>query len=485
MLNFPFILLFFVVAGIDILYAQQPLQTTSANLTEVVQYLTRGELTKALQRLAQSGIVPDTPTLLPRLFHLTNQEQRSIAEFTTTIEQRPTAELYSGRSLVHLDMERFTEALSDISAALELDPTSGMLWFNRGYALMKQKEYTNALHNFDRALQLLLPPQSASVHVYRGICRFALGAYPAAVQDFSASLDILPTAEGYFQRGCAEIYLKHHNAALKDFNAALVINPLDAASLCMRGSLAISMGYASNGCNDLIRSRDLGYAPANDLVQRFCGMYAPENNVYKLPELTVESGPSSFTRRIQNSTAITNVGQRIANNLPGTMQNSVKSLSFSTVTPQSATISGTSTRSTPSPFGTLPSNQGGMHNTDPAFQLPQSREPLGAVSRILSPSDLVDCRQITVQSRSVRSMMCVVYALSEEIKPLNDKTLNEYIKQLQMLAADYQILEAIPEVRSEVERAADDNQRSLLLNRFKQLLQKIEEYLRSLSQKKK
>lgn len=97
---------------------------------------------------------------------------------------------YINRAMSYEDSGRLSEALSDYSAAIELNRNFSDTYNNRGGLLNTMGRYGEAVKDLTRAIEL--NPRSAKAYYNRGLAHRHLGMYDKAIADFSAAAEINP-----------------------------------------------------------------------------------------------------------------------------------------------------------------------------------------------------------------------------------------------------------------------------------------------------
>lgn len=106
-------------------------------------------------------------------------------------------------------------------------------YFDSGKQKLQLKDITGAVKDFTAAIKL--NPEHELAYVNRAICRMSLGQWKQAIPDCTSAIRLNPNqAVGYFIRGCAKGNTK------------------------------------TNGCDDLRKSVELGYAQASMALSRYC-----------------------------------------------------------------------------------------------------------------------------------------------------------------------------------------------------------------------
>ncbi|MBL7992541.1 MAG: tetratricopeptide repeat protein [Candidatus Kapabacteria bacterium] len=363
----------------------------------------------------EKSLEPDEQRVLHRTLHTALQGHLNIlVENLRGLSSNPTqlsVDDVTKRNAAEANVFRETEKI------LAREPNSAAALYNHGFALYKQQLYDSAIQYFKRAAELLPALESASAHYYLGLSYFFLQRHNEALEAFSRALVHAPFhAEGYFYRGCTYIRQDRYNLAIKDFRSALQYNATDAASMGILGSLLINAGQKSEGCSRLLKSAELGYLPAVDLLNRYCNKDENGIKIVRLPEVTVEADRNvNYAQRIKNTKQGISVGQRINPILP-TMRNLSKNFSLAGTT---TLPDGTTLINAANPLG----NQPGM--------LP--------LQSMINPAD---CNSGVINTKSFVSLQCLAYFFRQETEPLGSKVIDKLVRRLQQVADELTIAQA-------------------------------------------
>ena len=141
---------------------------------------------------------------------------------STVAADRQTALAY--RAEGYLNKRQPAEALTDLTAALKLNPKHAWALAVRGRYYIIANDHERALSDLNAALQV--SPSLTYALWLRGVANTSAGQYPAAKVDLDKALDISPTyADALTARGRLS-YLQHqYDSALDDLNAAIALSP--------------------------------------------------------------------------------------------------------------------------------------------------------------------------------------------------------------------------------------------------------------------
>jgi tetratricopeptide (TPR) repeat protein len=150
--------------------------------------------------------------------------------FTGCIMNRPEFGYgYFCRANAYTKLGKFTEALADYNRAIELAPKLAPAWGNRGFVYIKLRRWTDAVADYSRSIEL------------------------AAAN-----------ARDWHSRGVAHENLGRHEKALADYSRALQIDPRYTSAWIDRGILRASRGLMDEAITDLTRAIEL--APKNAFI---------------------------------------------------------------------------------------------------------------------------------------------------------------------------------------------------------------------------
>jgi tetratricopeptide (TPR) repeat protein len=140
-------------------------------------------------------------------------------------------------------------AMEDFNAAIELDPTRGKAYHNRGVNYAMLGEYDKALAEFDLALRH--KPTYANSWFNRGEIHYEQGKYEQAIADYNSVIRLnRADADAYTRRGHAYFKLRKYREALNDYSRAVSLKRNDAMSYLNRGEAFLSLGMWGQAAQD-------------------------------------------------------------------------------------------------------------------------------------------------------------------------------------------------------------------------------------------
>ncbi|MEJ5329012.1 MAG: tetratricopeptide repeat protein [Desulfobaccales bacterium] len=165
------------------------------------------------------------------------------------------------RGLSALELQRYRDAVRDLSLASGQRPGSPLPWILRGQAFEALGHYQAALTDFRQAVQVL-PPQSSDLpRVHLAIARVneRLGDLSQALEALEQALSAgRADAEIYLFSGHLKEQLGLEEAALEDYSRAIQLKPRQAEAYLRRGILQVRLGRYEPAVADLSRALDLG-----------------------------------------------------------------------------------------------------------------------------------------------------------------------------------------------------------------------------------
>jgi tetratricopeptide (TPR) repeat protein len=149
----------------------------------------------------------------------------AISDCTKAIELNPKSAMsYCNRANAYGGLGKSTEAISDLSKAIEIDPKFAMAYFGRGTAYRRAGKLTEAISDLNKAIEL--NPKFTMAYVNRGVAYIKSGQPDKAIADCNKAIELNPNAgEAYGNRGAANAILGNTEDAKNDLRKAIQLNP--------------------------------------------------------------------------------------------------------------------------------------------------------------------------------------------------------------------------------------------------------------------
>ncbi len=131
---------------------------------------------------------------------ITPEQRKKLEELIQLLEDHPkSAKLYAERAGMFVEINEVTQALQDISMAVDLDPNNADYRTNRAQLLRQFKKNKEALEELNKALEI--NPKHLGALFNRGALYFNTNKFENALADFSACIEAQPNvAPPYFNR---------------------------------------------------------------------------------------------------------------------------------------------------------------------------------------------------------------------------------------------------------------------------------------------
>lgn len=150
-------------------------------------------------------------------------DQGAVEDYTRAIELDPPPETkaatYLNRCLSYSNLGEQDLALADCSVAINLRPSHGLAYQNRGLVRRRLEDFQGSLQDYNIAIQIA--PDSPDPYYNRGLTREAMNDLVGAMQDFSKAITIDPNyVFALYDRGLLHLEMGQPNQALEDFQQA-------------------------------------------------------------------------------------------------------------------------------------------------------------------------------------------------------------------------------------------------------------------------
>lgn len=161
---------------------------------------------------------------------LAGQPDDAIADLTTAIDAgNPTVDMYILRGEAFMQTGNYAGALDDFNAALELNPTSSVAYYDRALLNTRLENYDAALADINNALAARATTdedilQLRDLYAKRGQLNLWLKNWEGAIADYTNSLarpDGIVNPTVYAERAEAYTALGDYASAVADYSAAV------------------------------------------------------------------------------------------------------------------------------------------------------------------------------------------------------------------------------------------------------------------------
>lgn len=228
----------------------------------------------------------------------------SLNDFNKAIELNPeNSEAYFGRGLLFIKINRYSEALADFDMAISLDSTLSRYFISRGIAHAHFNDLNKAINDFDKAIEhnpftYMAYNNRGQVKLKQGLLFEAISDLQKAIelnpatfqayinlseaskkiQNFPRAIRVLTNALEYFpgnpqlyeNRGRIRLEDGDINGAINDFMSVINSYPRNASAYYYKAIAEFKTGRKEEACADFIKALELGYEPAQVLINKYC-----------------------------------------------------------------------------------------------------------------------------------------------------------------------------------------------------------------------
>ncbi|XP_015201148.1 tetratricopeptide repeat protein 13 isoform X2 [Lepisosteus oculatus] len=193
----------------------------------------------------------------------------ALYELSRVITLEPNRpEVYEQRAEILSPLGRISEALSDLSKAIQLYP-SARLYRHRGTLHFISEDYAAAQEDFQQSLELKKNQPIAVL--YKGLTFFHRGMLKEAIETFKEALKLKSDfIDAYKSLGQAYRELGDFEAAMESFQKALMLNQNHIQSLQLRGMMLYHHGSLQEAIRNFKRCLQL--EPYNEVCQYMKGL---------------------------------------------------------------------------------------------------------------------------------------------------------------------------------------------------------------------
>jgi tetratricopeptide (TPR) repeat protein len=197
--------------------------------------------TSALEALRLNPGEPSVRYTLAVIYRGMGRLQDALTEVSAAREMEPSSDdVYRLRGRVHADLGRLDEALEDLKTARELRPG---YWDNHrttGLVLYEAARYDDAVTHFQRVAELR--PNNASAFQTLGTALHAAGRIPEALEAYQRALAIAPSANTYSNVAKIHFDQGRFDAAREAYEESARIQPKEPLTHRNLGDTYIKLG---------------------------------------------------------------------------------------------------------------------------------------------------------------------------------------------------------------------------------------------------
>ena len=205
---------------------------------------------------------------------LQHQQQPDLLRLNQVIKENPKeATLYFMRGVAHNRRKEWGQAVDDYTEAIKLNDKYAYAYMLRAQTLRLEKKDAEALADLDKAISL--DSNLAMAYSNRGTIYSDTGKLEQALPDFAQAIKLTPEqALNFCNRGVVYYRLKKYPEALSDFNEALKLKSTYALALANRSCVDWQLGNFNDTVEDASQAIALNKKLANAWCNRGKGYFS-------------------------------------------------------------------------------------------------------------------------------------------------------------------------------------------------------------------
>jgi tetratricopeptide (TPR) repeat protein len=199
------------------------------------------------------------------------------------------------RAMAHLAFQRRQEAVTDLTAAIENDPSLALAYLNRATILNTLGRTSEAIEDATRAIAVA--PTLPAAFANRSWFYQGIGRFDEAVSDGTKAIGLSPTfAQAYTNRAWANFKRRHFDAAIADYAVSTSLDERNAGALRQLGLLKFYAGDFADSADSLAKALALDGDPYTALLLYISQARRGERSVNGLKErlATLKAGVWPF-----------------------------------------------------------------------------------------------------------------------------------------------------------------------------------------------
>lgn len=163
----------------------------------------------------------------------------------------------------------FKGALQEISIAIQKDPGSSVLYYQKGTFHLSANELDAAAGSLIKAIEL--DPGMIDAYNNLATVRGKQGNFMEAMKLLDKAILLSDkNPKVFFNRAYAKGMINDFTGAIEDFSSAISIDPNYSQAYLLRGRAYISLGNKNKACEDFTKARSLNNPNAQQSIDQFC-----------------------------------------------------------------------------------------------------------------------------------------------------------------------------------------------------------------------
>jgi tetratricopeptide (TPR) repeat protein len=187
--------------------------------------------------------------------------------FSTTALAQSSDKINTAATLIL--REEYVEAEELLTKTLKENPKSEDALFYRAKCYYALKRLKDALADCNELLKL--NTANAEGYYLRALCKTSLNSHLAAEKDYSDAIILKPEEEHFYAaRGQNYFLMGDYDNAINDYTLAIQKNDTEGKYYYKRGITLYIISSKEMGCRDIVKSAELGYAEAFEILKFYC-----------------------------------------------------------------------------------------------------------------------------------------------------------------------------------------------------------------------
>lgn len=178
-------------------------------------------------------------------------------------------DLHKQRAQLYGKNGDFSQAIKEINAAINENPSNAEAHYQKGTFHLSLKEYEKATLALEQAIKL----DPYLIDAYNN-----LAIIKGQKKDYQGVVDLLDKAvvisdknpKVYFNRAYAKGFLNDFNGAIEDFSMTIKLEPNNGQALVLRGRAYNAIGKKEEACADFAKAKTMGTPGAAESITQLC-----------------------------------------------------------------------------------------------------------------------------------------------------------------------------------------------------------------------
>ncbi|PCJ58154.1 MAG: hypothetical protein COA79_14135 [Planctomycetota bacterium] len=186
-----------------------------------------------------------------------NKLQKALECYSKAIELDPSSGIaYNNRGILHNKLGEYEKGVKDYLKAIQIDPKDVAAHSNLGSTYLSLNKFSDAIQEFNNVLKI--DPKDIPAYNNRALVKKELGDLDGALADHDYVIELDPkNLRSYVNRGLVKSLKKDHKGAVEDYNIALGLNPRLYEAYANRGAAKHSLKDYVGAVSDFSKSIEL------------------------------------------------------------------------------------------------------------------------------------------------------------------------------------------------------------------------------------